>query len=543
MSTIPTIVCLKRLLAALAIVVSAIVASAAEHVDKAALSATESGIQGCTVGIIGAGWSGVYWAWRLGIDAAVVPAREICIFEAYGRVGGRTYSVSERSGPDGEVVATIDVGAYRFAGDMHLPGDLITHALRIPSVCYEPSCHDKESLPYWPYKLPLRKVVDEAGHNAGYATPVRRMLEQLEAAGGRLFRGHRLSALDVLPSYDVRRSGSALPLSNRAVALNFSNALTAIVRIAMLNLPRPALLGVAGLTDLIKPRTQQMLRCDSAEIPVMPPPLLHSSGAAKNAREGGAKAYAYYEDAWWVSKLNLTEGHYRDETADPPLAIRYHDGPVECALGVDAGSNDIWGPPALGARCRGALQVVYDFNHVGWWLDKQGRPEEPFTLLRDPALLSEVHRRLMEAHADILAAAGVAPKSVPQPEWIALGTWRTGTDVLQPGPLKVVFRGGDAGLARACAIPHLTFAEYQESVLAPVPPEIWLANNDFHAQPTEVWEGDWAQDSLLLAERVLLRLHVPAPVWLNSTYYQMRIVEMDADSVPLKNGRESDLLV
>lgn len=36
---------------------------------------------------------------------------------------------------------TLDVGAYRFSPDMHLPGDLIMKQLRLPTHCYEPGAH------------------------------------------------------------------------------------------------------------------------------------------------------------------------------------------------------------------------------------------------------------------------------------------------------------------------------------------------------------------------------------------------------------------
>jgi hypothetical protein len=56
---------------------------------------------------------------------------------ATGRIGGRTYSVPpSRLGKP----FTLDVGAYRFTPDMHLPGDLILHHLKLPTECYEPDC-------------------------------------------------------------------------------------------------------------------------------------------------------------------------------------------------------------------------------------------------------------------------------------------------------------------------------------------------------------------------------------------------------------------
>ena len=40
----------------------------------------------------------------------------------------------------GEGRLTLDVGAYRFSPDMHLPGDLILKKLQLHTRCYEPGC-------------------------------------------------------------------------------------------------------------------------------------------------------------------------------------------------------------------------------------------------------------------------------------------------------------------------------------------------------------------------------------------------------------------
>merc|ERR1719424_1906620 len=101
---------------------------------------------------------------------------------------------------------------------------------------------------------------------------------------------------------------------------------------------------------------------------------------------------------------------------NPPVALRYHDGPVECAGGVDSGGNTVWVPPVLGAKCRGALEVAYDEVHLDWWLKLQGRPEEPLTLLRNVSILKQVHQRLLDLHRDNLTKAGVVPESLGLPE-------------------------------------------------------------------------------------------------------------------------------
>ena len=48
-------------------------------------------------------------------------------------------------------------------------------------------------------------------------------------------------------------------------------------------------------------------------------------------QEASVKTYAVYEDAWWGTKLGLWEGEVRETSSDPPVYIRFHDGPLRCA--------------------------------------------------------------------------------------------------------------------------------------------------------------------------------------------------------------------
>jgi len=126
--------------------------------------------------------------------------------------------------------------------------------------------------------------------------------------------------------------------------------------------------------------------------------------------------------------------------------------------------------------------------------------------------------------------AGLDSSLVPLPEWILVGTWtQSDPKALRPLPVKVTYKGGDAGLAKVCNVTGLTLEEYSHKILAPVGPGIWVANGDFAATPTETWDGAWAQDSLVLAERVLHKLAIPKPSWLNGTYYQSQIIDFGMD--------------
>lgn len=66
----------------------------------------------CKVVVIGAGVGGVYSAYRLAVEAGVVPGSNICIFEALDRPGGRIFSVTNTV--PGFEDFTVDLGAYRY---------------------------------------------------------------------------------------------------------------------------------------------------------------------------------------------------------------------------------------------------------------------------------------------------------------------------------------------------------------------------------------------------------------------------------------------
>lgn len=64
-------------------------------VADGALSGHNSLPTHCELAVVGAGWGGVYAAWRLAIDTKTISARGVCVFEANGRVGGRVFSVRD----------------------------------------------------------------------------------------------------------------------------------------------------------------------------------------------------------------------------------------------------------------------------------------------------------------------------------------------------------------------------------------------------------------------------------------------------------------
>jgi len=121
-----------RLLAA-AVAATAAVAAASAAPDQDVPAATLQ----CAVTIVGGGIGGAYTAWRLAVDAKVVPPESICLFEATQRFGGRIYSVDNVPGYEG---FTVDVGAYRFhRTEQPIIRSLVEERLKMETACYTDS--------------------------------------------------------------------------------------------------------------------------------------------------------------------------------------------------------------------------------------------------------------------------------------------------------------------------------------------------------------------------------------------------------------------
>mmetsp|Transcript_86494 Transcript_86494/g.253157 ORF Transcript_86494/g.253157 Transcript_86494/m.253157 type:complete len:521 (-) Transcript_86494:147-1709(-) len=478
--------------------------------------ATPAPAQFCKVGIVGAGWGGIYVSWRLGVDTGPekggVDAKDICIFEAYGRPGGRTYDTHVSD-------YLVDVGAYRFAGDMHLPADLIETALKLPSVCYDPTCTDDDvrGEVVWPYNEPLRKVVDFAGRNAGYGAPLELMLGQLRSAGARVQFGAELSGVEQ---------------AAEGWRLHFLSGSSAEVGSLVLNVPRIVLSRVTGLQKAFAGRWPAV-SCVDRSFP---------KGVTEG--RGTIKVYAVYEDAWWVSRLGLLRGTLEEMDTNPPVSIHYHDGEVLCRTGIDAGGAQIWKPArevADRSVCRGVLQVFYRHSQLcpasnpgcmDYWAGlPRANASDPLTIAgAGSSVVEAVHKKLLAMHASNFHALNVSAAGIEAPKAVAYSFWAR-ADVLPPGdrgllssPADVIF---DRDLPESCGAGSVR--DYQDMVQgtgawAGVAPGLHLANNDFCAGRSAAWHGPWAEMSLLGAERVLLgAFKLPRPAWLNESYYAREV--------------------
>jgi len=114
---------------------------------------------------------------------------------------------------------------------------------------------------------------------------------------------------------------------------------------------------------------------------------------------------------------------------------------------------------------------------------------------------------------------------------LAVGVWdRTGKGFT--APTKVYYSTsaslpeGPDPLEQACGVPGLTEREYQESMLTPLGhSRVLVANNDWSALETEKLFGDWAEESLLQAERGLRLMGLPRPAWLDEAYYREKVLQ------------------
>mmetsp|Transcript_99094 Transcript_99094/g.275932 ORF Transcript_99094/g.275932 Transcript_99094/m.275932 type:complete len:511 (-) Transcript_99094:82-1614(-) len=472
-------------------------------IRQAATAALQPVPAACNVAIAGGGWAGVYFAFRM-----AEAGEQVCIFEATQRLGGRTYSHSFRVGSRRENF-TLDVGAYRFSPDMHLPGDVILNVLQLPTACYEPDCEpaNKDFPPpfMFNYTAALRRIVDAEGMPAGYVTAINSLVAKILELGGKVFTGMRLT--DLQPT-------------DAGAVLIFNNV-TVDAKQVLLNLPRGSLLSLPTLAAATPRRTAAIQACVKFDLPpgFFPQGHFHMGRAL-------TKAYAFYEEAWWHTRLNRTTGQWPANAFSPidtsqgiPIGIHFNDGPVRC--------------DAPGKGCRGFLQMFYSMCDADFFNSLRPDPEHPMGVLRaqddGAGKLAKLHAAILEATGPLFIKAR-AELPISAPTMLVVGVWdRTGQGLT--APTKVYYStsaklpGGPDPLARACGVPGLTEEEYQHSMLAPLEgsSRVLVANNDWSALQTEKLFGDWAEESLLQAERGLRLLGLPRPEWLNEAYYAAKV--------------------
>lgn len=504
----------------------------------------------CSLAVVGAGWGGVYAAWRLAVDTKTIDASKVCVFEANGRVGGRVYSLH---GLPGFADLAVDVGGYRFQQTQKLPADLVWNALKLATACYDWSCAPQCE------NTTCYVIKDAYGNNAGYATAIEAMLSQLENAGA----GQQVRFASRLTKVDTARH-----VSPSASQLTFADGRSVTADTVMLNLPGNAIEGLDPTSILFRETSNRTAT------------LLDSVWTF-----GMNKVYAWYDDAWWNSKLGLMEGHFDEKAAiahPAPLEGRYHDGPQRCVIGKDTTGTPVYsGRKVKRGNCSGALEVYYG-EAQPYYQGLMNDPLQPLTVItREPGgtggevdalqrkALDDVHAHLMAYHADQLKAAGVNPTVVP---YAATPEDRATAGTMPSWPFLaccLLPTAATAALPRAmqaasASVPHMCLflapccrtvllrskpktlvisnwtpdGKYTPGIGSLSPPKgvapdqarkvvrkplsshaLYVINQDYG------YQTGWAVGSLAMAEKVLqAELGVPRPAWLDEQWYTAQVV-------------------
>ncbi|GMH41719.1 hypothetical protein BSKO_09629 [Bryopsis sp. KO-2023] len=444
-------------------------------------------VEGCKLAIVGAGYGGLYFAYRIVFDEEMVAASDVCIFEASTRrIGGRVYSLRNLLG-DPELV--VDVGGYRYVPSQKLIAKLIEERLGLNTRCYYPlTCEDAR-----------RIIVDESGLNQlGYVAPVETMLEDLVKAGSRVFYGYKLTGVFDLSGEDAANVEST-KTGGTPVELKFENGGSAVVDQVMLNIPSEAIATLDGRSILFQKQSKAA-----------------QGGYMISDTLSLTKIYVEYEDAWWITKLGLIEGTF-EEPFDPKLEGRYHDGPARC---FDKNNNQIPldSEKEMIHKCNGALMAAYfgfdDQSQEKFYTAfKQG--DDPLSIFEwDESadgfdLIQAVHNQLMNFHSQNFTNAGFSAADIDPPLYLYMGNWG------REDPIAA------SAHEWTLHLPGTTIAKTTKALLRPAEGyDVFIANEAYGVSP------GWAEGSIMMAERVLAyELGVGKPAWLNDDQYYRDVVK------------------
>eukprot|EP00913_Durusdinium_trenchii_P015869 g14914.t1 len=363
----------------------------------------------------------VYAAWRL----SALPNSSVCLFERHQRLGGRIASI-RGLGPRKDLV--VEAGAYRFVpvpecNEYGPPGQRVTKcewtpltahlvkdALKLKTALYDPFPGDNSK---------MEKIVDAAGHNAGYATFVETMAKEAEDRL-KIFLGHEVVGL--------RRAQSgpgSVVVSVKGPDKKFEVEASAV----LLNIPQLPLL--------------RLLRASSeVDAKMSPPPDLFAPSSMAIL-----KLYVHYEDAWWRNYLQHVGGEFSNMYGSfsaweapyqfpLPLEGRYWDGDYRCD------GDDPKRP------CRGFLEAIYGGDDAiiqafrpFMLADRKGDPIVVLEQQKDGELLKRIHRSLVAFHAKELQKVGkLELVNASLPDSAVLSSWTAEAAGFEAGchNLKVV---------------------------------------------------------------------------------------------------------
>ncbi len=169
-------------------------------------------------------------------------------------------------------------------------------------------------------------------------------------------------------------------------------------------------------------------------------------------------------------------------------------------------------------------------------------PNEPLGSVWDTdgpeaaAKLNHIHSGLMEMMQPLFQEKGIEdPHSIIDPPLgLIVGVWNYPDADFPLGsgytaPTKLLYDPAISGMPdEACGVPGLTDMTYRDRALQPWGTKLrgsslFLVNNDWICNSAADYQGDWAEESLLQAERAMYLLGTPKPEWLDADYYEQKI--------------------
>ena len=346
-------------------------------------------------------------------------------------------------------------------------------------------------------------------------------------------------------------------------------------QVVVLNLPRSDLFQIQGVEKaLLNPRTANILKCHVDDPPSAvvgrdrAVQLWHQHQQQFHATAG--KAYLYYPQAWWktASFSSLLSSSNRTTTTWPLqtntdwdttalwggaiqtrqgvlLKVNWHNGPVACS-GNDNdqhchGFLEIFSSPSSNETFYSSLPAATLWETDDDNNKKKKDKVDPLGMVwvqDSPHAKQElgwIHEALMESLAPLVGTTEWSQEVEP-PVGLVVGIWQQPADHDDDyknnnkgwtNPTKVIYDPSLSGtLDQACGVPGLTPESYQRTALQPFGLSngdvdgqfLFLINNDFVSTQAQEYYGDWAEESLIQAERAMHIMGMSFPAWLQTDY-------------------------
>lgn len=216
-----------------------------------------------------------------------------------------------------------------------------------------------------------------------------------------------------------------------------------------------------------------------------------------------SKMYCFWDDAWWITKLNRTRGFFR--VADGTIFTgRYHDGDVVC---TDTNKTKcrgamlvsyIAGGSATTAKSGVSLHAYNPSKFLPWRVDVKGNVRVVYNEGHNKLMFQDVHKQLRDAHRTMFEEKGLkVEKDLPDAKGCVYADWMDRGMHFGMGPI-----GPKVNTFRA-------FARPVEGLNLSLVNEAW---SDYTG---------WAEGSIRSAERALLHVHgVEQPTWIDDPFYR-----------------------